>query len=524
MKKLKKTCALLLCLAMALGCAACGGADGGADGGIPESTEGKNVTRAAAADNVFSLNCNTDYSFNPLIATNHSNQLVGSLVYENIVELDNNFEAIPNLLTNWKCNEDATYWTFDLAEGHYFHDGTPVTGKDIRYSLERAITSDRYSGRFSSFQGSGYDDTNFYVSLGIGDTQFMKLMNVPVIKYGTFSDPRPLGSGPYKYSDDGTCLLAADSYPGYESLPVDTVYLVEYTDAASRLTAFDDGTIDIVTNDPSSYTNLGYASTSEIHNYATTNYHFVMFNEESTIGRYSGFRTAMNYAFDRVYFAEDLMHGNAVASPVPMFPTCKDYPEAYAKKLGYNIDTCRLILENSGIKDYDNDGQLEYMSGSAQKIEVTFIVCSDSSAKTGVVRKFAEDMESIGLKVNVRELTWDNYLKALEEGDFDMFYGEVRLRNNFDVTELLDPDSDLNYSRSTDTAFINYINTYLASGDLQRAAAYELLCDYIAGTGSLISIGFETHQTVSHRGVIKGLNPNFGNPLYDFQNWEIMLD
>ena len=164
------------------------------------------------------------------------------------------------------------------------------------------------------------------------------------------------------------------------------------------------------------------------------------------------------------------------------------------------------------------------MSGSAQKIEVTFIVCSDSSAKTGVVRKFAEDMESIGLKVNVRELTWDNYLKALEEGDFDMFYGEVRLRNNFDVTELLDPDSDLNYSRSTDTAFINYINTYLASGDLQRAASYELLCDYIAGTGSLISIGFETHQTVSHRGVIKGLNPNFGNPLYDFQNWEIMLD
>ena len=26
------------------------------------------------------------------------------------------------------------------------------------------------------------------------------------------------------------------------------------------------------------------------------------------------------------------------------------------------------------------------------------------------------------------------------------------------------------------------------------------------------------------RGVIRGLNPNIGNPLYDFQNWEIMLD
>ena len=43
---------------------------------VPESTEGEDLTMGAAADNVFSLNMNTKYSFNPLIATNHSNQLV----------------------------------------------------------------------------------------------------------------------------------------------------------------------------------------------------------------------------------------------------------------------------------------------------------------------------------------------------------------------------------------------------------------------------------------------------------------
>ena len=53
---------------------------------------------------------------------------------------------------------------------------------------------------------------------------------------------------------------------------------------------------------------------------------------------------------------------------------------------------------------------------------------------------------------------------------------------------------------------------------------FQQLCQYIAGTGSLISIGFETHQFISHRGVIKGVNPNAGNPLYDFPNWEIMMD
>ena len=525
MRKKKRLCALLLCMAMLLGCTGCGSST--SSGNNPNdlvSTAGKDVTRAAAADNVFSLNCNNDYSFNPLIATNHSNQLVCSLVYENMVELDNSFEVIPNLLTSWICNEEATYWTFEIAEGHYFSDGTPVTGRDLRYSLDAAINSDRFRGRFASYQGSGYDDTRFYVSLGIGDTQFVKLLNIPIVKYGTYGDPKPIGSGPYMYSEDETYLVASPYYPDYENLPIDTVFLVKYTDAASRITAFDDGIIDVVTNDPSSYTNLGYASTSEIHNYATTNYHYVMFNEESTIGRFNGFRQAMNYAFDRAYFADELMHGNAAASAVPMYPTCADYPQQYADSLAYNLETCRLVLENSGIKDYDNDGKLEYMSGSAQKIELKFIVCSDSSAKTGVVRKFASDMETLGLTVNVQELTWENYIQALEDGDFDMYYGEVKLRNNFDVTELLDPDSDLNYSRGKDSSFVGYINDYLAAGDTSRSAMFQQMCQYIAGTGSLISIGFETHQFISHRGVIKGVNPNAGNPLYDFPNWEIMMD
>lgn len=271
MRKKKRLCALLLCMAMLLGCTGCGSST--SSGNNPNdlvSTAGKDVTRAAAADNVFSLNCNNDYSFNPLIATNHSNQLVCSLVYENMVELDNSFEVIPNLLTSWICNEEATYWTFEIAEGHYFSDGTPVTGRDLRYSLDAAINSDRFRGRFASYQGSGYDDTRFYVSLGIGDTQFVKLLNIPIVKYGTYGDPKPIGSGPYMYSEDETYLVASPYYPDYENLPIDTVFLVKYTDAASRITAFDDGIIDVVTNDPSSYTNLGYASTSEIHNYATT--------------------------------------------------------------------------------------------------------------------------------------------------------------------------------------------------------------------------------------------------------------
>ena len=528
---------------------------------IPESSGGRDVVRAKAADNVFSLNINKKYSLNPLIATDHSNQLVCSLVYENMLELDNNFNVIENLpddnngiITTRKVSEDGKTWTFGVEEGHYFHDGSPVTGKDLSYTMNRAINCDRYRGRFSSVQGISYTENQLIVSLGIPDTQFYKLMNLPVMKAGTFNDKPPMGSGPYTYvreevvtkGDNGeekistkatlSELKASEYYPGYEKLPVDTIYLKEYPEADKKIIAYEDSLIDLVINDPSSYTSLGFASTNEVHKYATTNMHYVAFNEKKPLGSMNTFRVAMQYAFDRAYFVE-LLHQNGVASAIPMYPTCDIYPDALNNEMQYDLDKCKTILENMGYRDYDDDGYLELLSGNGKDVEIDFLVCSGSSAKGGVVNRFAKDMESIGIKVNVKELTWEKYQEALEKGEFDMYYGEVKLRNNFDLTELLQPrpepkkkgepliTTNINFTGSNDPSFVQLINEYLAAGDMFRADAYYKLCDYICrSTGSLITIGFEKHQLISHRGAIKGIDPNAGNPLYNFQNWEIMLD
>ncbi len=535
----KRLLSLLLMGVMLLGCSGCGGSDKNPYGEIEESTGGKDVVRAKAADNVFTLNFNSKYSLNPIIATNHANQLVCALVYENMVELDDNFNVISNIIDmeESSCNEDGTLWTFkiDMEAGHTFHDGTPVTGKDLRYSLEKAITADRYKGRFSSFQGAAYTEDSLQVSLGIGDMQLPKLMNLPVIKYGTHPDKHPIGSGPYAYNEEGTELHAYEGYHSYKTLPVDVVYLKEYPTADGTISAFEDSYIDVVINDPSSYTNLGYASTNEIHTYATTNMHYVAFNEESPMGRQSYFRYACQFAFDRARLV-DLLNGNAVASAVPMYPTVDIYPQELARSLQFNMDMCQQILENVGIKDYDEDGWREYMSGTPQEIEVRFIVCSDSSAKNGIANKFAQDMESIGIKVLVQSLPWDEYLLALKEGEFDMYYGEVKLRNNFDLTELLQVreeeddeegaiTTNINYTRSRDVSAEMYIKQYLGAGDSSRRDAYQLLCDHVTTTSaSLITIGFEKQQIITHRGVIKGVNPNMGNPLYGFDSWEIFLD
>lgn len=534
-------------------------------GEIPESTEGEDLTMAAAADSVFSLNCNMKYSFNPLIATNHSNQLVCALVYDNFVEVDNSFNVIPGVVTEWEYNEGASYWCLHIDTTRTFHDGSPVTSRDLRYSLDRAINSDRYLGRFASYQGASQDgDDKLYVTLGIGDTQFIKLLNIPVIKYGTYDDKYPEGCGPYEYefevteeitdeegnivqeaSQTAVSLKAYEGYPGYspETVSVDRVYLKQYSEAAEIIDAFEDSLIDVVINDPSSYTNLGYASSNEIHTYATTNMHYVCFNQESRVGQMSGFRYAMQYAFDRACL-EDALDGNAVATAVPMYPTCADYPSDLASALKYDLEKCRIILENNGIKDYDEDGFMELPNGGDQDLNLTFILCSDSSAKAEVVSRFKNDMLSIGLKVTVKELTWKEYYNALtdyedltkeqkEDEDFkpieyDMYYAEVKLRNNFDITELLQERTDnnhgrnINFSHSIGDGYETYMYNYLASGDSTRKNNYRTLCEYVlTNAAQLVVIGFEKQQIITHRQAVRGIEANLGNPLYNFPNWKI---
>ena len=521
------------------------GRRGNNDNELLESTGGRDLVKAAAADNVFSLNSNTNFSRNPFVATNHSNQLICDLVYENMVEVDEEFHVLPNVIGGWTSNDDFTIWTFTLDQEneHTFSDGDPVTGRDLVYSMGFAIYNDRFRGRFSSYKGASYTDDGMQVTLGIGDSQFVKLLNIPVIKLGTFeveAGVPPIGSGPYRYDEEMVKLEVNPYYPDFKKLPLKTIYLQEYTDAEGTLEAFEDGIIDLAINDPSSYTSLGYASSNEIHNYATTNMHYLMFNEESTFGRSSAFRIAMQYAFDRDYLVE-LLGGNAVASPIPLYPTVEFYPHGLADDLQYNLNACKAVLESAGIADLDGDGRMEYSgAGGSGRFEIVLMVCADSSAKAGIANRFKESMKSIGITVNVQELGWNEYLQALEDGylesgnrevTWDMYYGEVKLRNNFDLSELLqvrdekNPNGNLNYSRSRDTTILDRVKNYLRASEAARPIVYNELCEYLTRvSGNLVTIGFEKQQIIAHRGVIKGMQPNIGNPLYGFKDWTIDLD
>ena len=67
--RLKKLCALVLVIACLLSLSACGSLDSQVDDYVDGKSAGKDLGHSSAADAVFTLNYNSSYSMNPLVAT-----------------------------------------------------------------------------------------------------------------------------------------------------------------------------------------------------------------------------------------------------------------------------------------------------------------------------------------------------------------------------------------------------------------------------------------------------------------------
>lgn len=258
MSRMKRFIALLLALLSVLSLAACGTADDNKDDYVKGTSAGKELGQTVAADDIFTLNCNKGYSMNPLIATNTNNQLVCCLVYENIVEVDNSFEVQPNVVSEW-TTEDGSSWTLKVASGHTFHNGAALTATDVAYTIQIAMRNDRFKARLSYVSGcAATDSETVVVNLSKKNMMFPALLSIPVIQYGTANQPYPGGSGPYQYASDYNSLTVFSKHRNAATMPLKTIYLKEYSGTDETISAFADSLIDIVLNDPSSTTNIGY--------------------------------------------------------------------------------------------------------------------------------------------------------------------------------------------------------------------------------------------------------------------------
>ncbi|MGH7262503.1 MAG: ABC transporter substrate-binding protein, partial [Candidatus Rokuibacteriota bacterium] len=79
----------------------------------------------------------------PATALDGATPLIARQVFETLVQYkDGGSDIEPALAIRWSPSKDGLTWTFTLREGVRFHDGTPLTARDVVASLERQMSPD----------------------------------------------------------------------------------------------------------------------------------------------------------------------------------------------------------------------------------------------------------------------------------------------------------------------------------------------------------------------------------------------
>lgn len=522
MNKFKRMLTLALAIASLCLCAACDTEPGPEPSPDIGQSLGKTLEIVYPPGHIFTLNYNSSQSLNPITSSSEDNILFAPLLYEPLFEVTEDYSFRPVLCDNYNSPDGGKTYVIYVDTARTFHGGSNITAQDVRDSIMRAWNSSRYRQRLNIMLGvSALTNNAIMITLKYPNTQFPALLNIPIYKSG--GDERaPEGTGPYMFNEDKTMLVKNPDHPDFAYLPVDEIALREFTTAEKLITAFESLELDLVTNSPNTGSYLGFGGFNDVRYIPTTIMHYLGFNYESFYMRYVHMRSAIGLAVNRSYITTHIMGGSGMAATMPLLPISPLYNHLFAATLDFSLEKSAAIFDAADIKDYDRDGYRELrIAGEPFFFELNFIVNNDSAVKTSAAREIADTLESLGIRVNLRELSWNNFQKALEDGDFDIYYGEVRLTADFDLSPLLLAKGSLNFGGLSDGVCAEHIGNYLASEESERKYYTEVMCKYIADTALLVPIAFERKQVLTHLGAARGIVPTQYNVFNKFIDWTI---
>ena len=519
MRRIFRAAALCLCAALLL----CGCEHPDDPAPTPSETLAPTPT-APPQPAQFRLGYDPAASLHPITGDSQVNQELTGLVYQGLYELDNTFTPRPVLAVDASVSEDGLTWTFTLAVGAVFSDGTPLTAAHAAAALNRARTSPAYAARLTGVASvTAGEDGTVTVTLTAPNGNLPALLDIPIVlEQGPAEDgtvpPAPLGTGYYQYEQAGDRLyLQANPYcPSAAALPYATIPLTPASETGERIAAFDSGEVSAVTTDFSSPYALGYSGSYEASDFPTTSLLYVGFQTASGVCRSPLVRQAFSRAFDREELVRVLLSGHGDPAVLPVSPLCGEYSETHAALLEYDLDAAAQLLAEAGYALHEEDGLL-YSRNTP--VEVTLLVNSDNDARQAVARQLADTLGELGVTVTVSRLPWSDFTAALTAGQFDLYLGEVRLTGDFDPSAIL--TGDLNYGGFESEELTSALTQWRAARGDTRTQAADALWEQFVQTAPIAPLCFKRGSLLMRWGMASNVQPTRATPYYQIEQWTI---
>ncbi len=425
---MKKAAALILTVSILLSCWGCRGSNMPQNGDLGQGSD-------SAAYKISLAFCDNDY-LNPYTCVTNVNSMLASLLYEPLVGIDGNYNRI-NALAESVAYDDG-YLFVKIKSNVKFSDGSPFSSGDVKYSFDLAKKEGgNYCSDLSSITACEViDSLNLKFRLAKKDVYAANLLTFPIIKAESdkleSSDNvlyDPIGTGRYVRKE--FALFANENYRTADTL-LKNITLINTPDSEALEHNISAGRISVY------YSDLANGDIPRMvgknRRVATTNLVYIGINEDY-YSIDSDIRQVISGIIDREELCETALTNYAK-------PAAGLYPAHWPDAEGIqtilptaDIDNMLAKLATMGYNAKDKDGY--YCNEKGKIISLDILVNKENRNKMALAQLISAQLEECGIKAVVTPKSYDDYIKSLRNGDFQLYIGEVRFKNNMDVSQLL---------------------------------------------------------------------------------------
>ncbi len=300
------------------------------------------------------------------------NILVNKVLYSTLVKYDpKNWQPVGDLAERWSLGDDKLTWTFNLRRNVTWHDGTPFTARDVKFTIERLWLNPAvgYYQRANFESISRVDIVDDFTARIVTKTPFATLpvmlgylanmLPEHILGRYTIDQIRnpvdflrnPIGTGPFRFGESvlgsHVRLVANDRY--FLGRPkLDAVVFRVVADIEQQLAQLQTGQLDLMIIEPHQVQGVQRMNNIQLVDAPQVNYTFVAFNNKLEPFTDRKVRQALTHAVDRKAILEKIYLGRGKLATGPINPL---NAWAYTDKVHqfpYNPELANRLLEEAG--------------------------------------------------------------------------------------------------------------------------------------------------------------------------------
>ncbi len=384
------------------------------------STTTTGIAVKEADNSTFKLSYTQSDSLDPFKAKTQNNQVLASLVFESLFDLDENFEPSANIATGYAFTNSKTL-KIDINPQLKFSDGKSLTPEDVVFSIHAAKKSPAYGSGLSCIGSAEAQGSCVIIHLNYPNPNAVNLLTFPIASIKDDKDGFPVGSGRYSYKNSGgKVVLKANTQNGFDPY-ITTITLVNIAASDSIDNAVNIGNISYAFRDMSSDTSKRLSCAKKA--VAMNNLIFIGINHAGETTSNTHIRRAISLAADRQIIAESAYSGYASPATSTFHPDFKSIGSINLFSKTADTATAKQSIIQSTF--------------SGKKLSISILVDTNEN-KISCANLLKTQLEAAGFRVKIDKKSVKEYRTRIKNNNYDLYIGEIKLSDDMSLYPFFD--------------------------------------------------------------------------------------